>query len=72
MLQHSIGIWMSSFALGNFVGPTIGGIVVQEVGFQYTTLVFFVLYSIMLLTDIVQAIVYVAKSRNQSQYEQIG
>ena len=34
------GIWTSAFALGNFIGPTLGGLLVDSVGFRDTTTVF--------------------------------
>ena len=34
------GIWHSSFALGNFIGPTLGGFLVDYIGFRNTTTVF--------------------------------
>ena len=34
------GIWTSSFALGNFLGPSLGGFLYQYIGFRKTTLVF--------------------------------
>ena len=50
------GLWLSVFSLGNFVGPTISGVVVQVKGFRFTTMIFFVLYLLMLLFDIIEAI----------------
>ena len=34
------GIWTSSFALGNFIGPSIGGFLFDLINFRYTTLIF--------------------------------
>ena len=34
------GIWTSAFALGNFIGPTFGGLLVDAYGFEITTTVF--------------------------------
>ena len=34
------GVWTSSFALGNFLGPTFGGLLYASVGFGYTTMAF--------------------------------
>lgn len=44
---------MSAFALGNFAGPTVAGLVVQFMGFPKTTLIFFILYCVMLAVDLV-------------------
>ena len=38
------GIWTSAFALGNFIGPTFGGLLVDGYNFETTTTVFQVLY----------------------------
>ena len=34
------GIWTSAFALGNFIGPTFGGLFVDAYNFETTTTVF--------------------------------
>ena len=31
------GVWTSAFALGNFVGPTIAGVLYDQVGFRWGT-----------------------------------
>ncbi len=49
---------MSAFALGNFVGPTAAGFLVQITGFPETTLMFFILYCIMFTVDLVQVSKY--------------
>ncbi len=36
----SPGIWTSSFALGNFIGPSVGGFLFGYLGFPLTTLCF--------------------------------
>lgn len=47
------GIWTSSFALGNFVGPTVGGPLVYWLGFTGTTPVIQIWAVIMLIFDCV-------------------
>jgi MFS family permease len=32
------GLWTSTFALGSFVGPSVAGILYDQVGFRYSTL----------------------------------
>ena len=44
------GIWTSAFALGNFIGPTLGGFLVDYIGFQNATTVFQVKINAVLLT----------------------
>lgn len=34
------GVWTSAFALGNFIGPSLGGILFDLIDFRHTTLVF--------------------------------
>ena len=41
-LLRIIGIWLSAFSLGNCVGPTFAGFLVQSAGFPSTTIIFFV------------------------------
>ncbi len=45
---------MSAFALGNFAGPTAAGLIVQTEGFPRTTFIFFILYSVMIIVDVIQ------------------
>jgi len=59
------GLWLSMFSLGNFVGPTVSGAVVQVMGFRFTTLVFFVLYISMLLFDIIDCVNWNTKKGTQ-------
>ena len=56
MIRLVVGIWMSAFALGNFVGPTLAGFIVQNAGFPNTTLLFFCLYAVMLVIDALSVI----------------
>lgn len=65
------GIWLSAFSLGNFVGPTIAGALVQTEGFRTTTLVFFVLYAVMCLVDICEGIFISKRDRIQREYESL-
>ena len=44
-------MWSSSFYFGNFIGPTVAGIMVDSLGFRKTTLLFFSLYLFMLVID---------------------
>jgi len=65
------GIWLSAFSLGNFVGPTIAGALVQTEGFKRTTLMFFALYAIMMLVDIVDIILTKLKQKRRNRYDHI-
>ena len=66
-----IGIWLSAFSLGNFVGPTIAGALVQTEGFRHTTLIFFALYLVMFLLDIFEAISRKIEERRHRLYANI-
>ena len=65
------GIWLSAFSLGNFVGPTIAGALVETEGFRNTTLIFFFLYLVMLLLDIFEAVYRKIQEARQAVYEEI-
>jgi len=47
------GLWTAAFALGNFVGPTVGGPLVDLLGFAGTTPVLQAWALLMLATDVV-------------------
>ena len=44
-------MWSSSFYLGSFAGPTFSGILVDNFGFRWTTVLFFTLFCIMTIVD---------------------
>ena len=71
ILFLSTGIWLSAFSLGNFVGPTIAGALVETEGFRNTTLIFFFLYLVMLLLDIFEAVYRKIQEARQAVYEEI-
>lgn len=62
------GVWLSAFSLGNFVGPTIAGFLVQTQGFRMATLIFFCLYVCMIVIDSIEGI---WKQRRRQQYESL-
>lgn len=64
-------MWLSAFSLGNFVGPTIGGCLVQTQGFRGTTLIFFCLYGLMIIVDSIEAYLSHRRNRLQDQYEEL-
>ena len=74
-----LGVWLSAFSLGNFVGPTIAGFLVDslsteedpDLGFRETTLVFFILYAFMILVDIFEAMHTARRDRIRDQYENL-
>ena len=67
LLLIILGLWLSGFSLGNFVGPTIAGAVVEAKGFRFTTVVFFILYLMMFLIDVFEFIKMEIEERRQTQ-----
>ena len=67
------GLWSSSFYLGNFVGPTLGGFMVEAYGFRKSTLLFWIMYLIIATVDVSELVYNVKNKRSQrnSEYEQI-
>ena len=57
-------MWTASFFLGNFMGPTVAGILVQHFGFRYSTLFFFVINCSVLLIDFAELVYSIRNSRN--------
>ena len=64
-------MWSASFYIGNFIGPTAAGFLVDAYGFEWTTVVFLGLYAFILLVDICELIYNVHKSKSPAQYESI-
>ena len=44
-------MWTASFYLGNFIGPTVSGFLVDAYGFAWTSGVFFGIYGLILIID---------------------
>jgi hypothetical protein len=63
-------MWSSSFFLGNFVGPTVSGILVDNYGFRWTTVVFFVIYCINIGVDTLE-LIYTVRVRRKAEYESL-
>ena len=57
------GMWNSAKFLGFFLGPTVGGVLIDSHGYQVTALVFMGLYCITVAADLVElGIVFGLKS----------
>ncbi len=67
-LTHSSGLWASSFNLGNFIGPTSAGFIVEAYGFRDATFVYIWIYVIMIFVD-VGVLIY--ECRSSSAYEEL-
>ena len=48
----SLGIWTASFYFGSFVGSTFGGVLVDQIGFDWTTTLLSALNLVMGVIDI--------------------
>jgi MFS family permease len=66
-----LGVWLSAFSLGNFVGPTLAGFLVQTQGFRGTTTIFFGLYALMIVIDLSEAFFLSRRRQMQFDYESI-
>ena len=62
-----LGMWLSGFSLGNFIGPTIAGILVEAKDFRFTSLVFFTLYLMLLVIDVFEFMKMEIIERRQAQ-----
>ena len=64
-----LGMWSSFFFLGNFLGPTLSGIFVENYGFRATTLFFFVIFIINIFVDCIELSYNVFTSKNNPKVE---
>ena len=65
-------MWSASFYIGNFIGPTAAGFLVDAYGFEWTTVVFFSLYVFILLVDIFELSYNVKKTKVDLSYEKMA
>lgn len=49
-----LGMWSFSFFFGNFLGPTLSGIAVDNYGFRSTSLFFFAVFCFMAVVDLLE------------------
>ena len=66
-----LGMWSASFYIGNFIGPTAAGFLVDAYGFEWTTVVFFSLYGFILLVDIFELSFNVKKTKEALSYDKM-
>ena len=64
-------MWSASFYIGNFIGPTVAGFLVDAYGFEWTTIVFFGLYCFILIVDVCELTFNVRQSKIHSIYEKM-
>ena len=55
-------MWTASLHLGNFVGPTASGFLVEAIGFRNSTTIFFGIYCLM---TVVNSIEFARKLRKE-------
>ena len=65
-------MWSASFYIGNFIGPTAAGFLVDAYGFEWTTVVFFSLYVFILLVDVFELSYNVKKTNIDLSYEKMS
>ncbi|CAG7829141.1 unnamed protein product [Allacma fusca] len=56
------GLWSSSFAMGNFIGPTVGGVLLDTVGFRYGSI--YILATQCIVVSLVIIFLCVSRKRN--------
>ena len=64
-------MWTSSVYLGMFVGPTVAGVLVENYGFPFTTMIFFVLYVLDVFIDSFELFynVFIKKKKMHNGYQ---
>ena len=65
------GMWNATFALGTFIGPTLGGVLVDYCGFSFTAVVYTVFFACGLFLNVSEVIYYKFRWRAQEDYEEI-
>ena len=69
--KYVLGVWTLSFFLGSAVGSTLSGFLVDAYGFQWTTVVFFAFYCIMLVVDVFELLFNVNLPMYKPSYERV-
>ena len=65
-------MWSASFYLGNFVGPTVSGILVDAWGFKFTTVVLFVIFLLNVIVDCLELLFETRKSFKNSRHKYLN
>jgi MFS family permease len=68
---YSSGLWTSSYFLGSFVGPTLSGILVDQVGFRATSLILFSICCGSIIMDSVQLFFIFKTDTSSSKYQEL-
>ena len=65
-------MWSATFALGTFIGPTLGGVLVDYCGFSFTAVVYTAFFACGLILNVSEVIYYKwCPWRAQEDYEEI-
>ena len=68
----SLGMWSTSFYLGNFLGPTLAGILVDAWGFRTSSVFFWSLYPVVSIINIIEFAYDMRRnSKEAKEYEQL-
>jgi MFS family permease len=65
----TLGMWSTSFYLGNFLGPTIAGFLVEAWGFRQATVLFFSLFLVMIFVDIIELLYNIKQNKKATNTE---
>jgi MFS family permease len=67
-------MWSTSFYLGNFLGPTIAGFLVDAFGFRSASIVFFAAFLVIIVVDFIELGYNINLSRNKrsAEYEELS
>ena len=52
IIYHFVAMWTGSFYLGAFVGPTMAGLLMENYGFKFTSMIFSIFFVVSLIFDI--------------------
>ena len=59
-----LGLWSTSFYFGNFLGPIVGGFLVEHLNFPVTTIFFFGCFVFMVMVNVGEMLLYKARVLN--------
>ena len=68
---YILGVWTLSFFLGSAVGSTLSGFLVDAYGFEWTTVVFFAIYCIILVVDVFELLCNFKPSTYEPSYKRV-
>ena len=60
-----LGIWSCFYTLGAFIGPALGGLLFEHLGYMTTVVCFASMMSMMISTDFIELFVDICKSKHE-------